>query len=84
MSTQSVPGDGRLEPSLSAIMSEQRQLINLAYRLLLMALISCFLARLLLVPSASGSPPLALQHLAPESRLGPQAALQQLFAVPGG
>lgn len=34
MSTQSEPGDGRLDPSLSAIMSERRQLINLAYRLL--------------------------------------------------
>src|SRR4029450_6591201 len=31
---QSEPGDGRLDPSLSAIMSERRQLINLAYRLL--------------------------------------------------
>ncbi|MFD9965223.1 RNA polymerase sigma factor SigJ [Amycolatopsis sp. NPDC058986] len=28
------PGDPRLDPSLSAIMSERRQLINLAYRLL--------------------------------------------------
>jgi RNA polymerase sigma factor (sigma-70 family) len=34
VSTQSEPGDGRLDPSLSAIMSERRQLINLAYRLL--------------------------------------------------
>ena len=34
MTTQSDPGDGRLDPSLSAIMSERRQLINLAYRLL--------------------------------------------------
>ncbi|MFB9838688.1 sigma-70 family RNA polymerase sigma factor, partial [Actinoallomurus acaciae] len=34
MSTRSEPGDGRLGPSLSAIMSERRQLINLAYRLL--------------------------------------------------
>jgi RNA polymerase sigma factor (sigma-70 family) len=34
MGTQSEPGDGRLDPSLSAIMSERRQLINLAYRLL--------------------------------------------------
>ena len=35
MTTQSEPGDdGRLDPSLSAIMSERRQLINLAYRLL--------------------------------------------------
>ena len=34
MSTQSEPGKGRLDPSLSAIMSERRQLINLAYRLL--------------------------------------------------
>jgi RNA polymerase sigma factor (sigma-70 family) len=34
MSTQSEPGDGRFDPSLSAIMSERRQLINLAYRLL--------------------------------------------------
>jgi len=34
MSTQSEPGDARLDPSLSAIMSERRQLINLAYRLL--------------------------------------------------
>jgi RNA polymerase sigma-70 factor, ECF subfamily len=33
-STQSEPGDGRLDPSLGAIMSERRQLINLAYRLL--------------------------------------------------
>jgi RNA polymerase sigma factor (sigma-70 family) len=34
MSTQSEPGGGRPDPSLSAIMSERRQLINLAYRLL--------------------------------------------------
>ncbi|MEV0704729.1 RNA polymerase sigma factor SigJ [Saccharopolyspora sp. NPDC050389] len=34
MRTQSESGDGRLDPSLSAIMSERRQLINLAYRLL--------------------------------------------------
>src|SRR4249919_280558 len=34
MTTQSQPGDGRLDPGLSAIMSERRQLINLAYRLL--------------------------------------------------
>src|SRR5512132_1399791 len=34
MTTQSEPGDGRLGPGLSAIMSERRQLINLAYRLL--------------------------------------------------
>ena len=34
MTTQSEPGGGRLNPSLSAIMSERRQLINLAYRLL--------------------------------------------------
>jgi RNA polymerase sigma factor (sigma-70 family) len=34
MTTQSGPGDGRLDPSLSAIMSERRRLINLAYRLL--------------------------------------------------
>ncbi|MGH3392775.1 MAG: RNA polymerase sigma factor SigJ [Actinomadura sp.] len=34
MSTQSEPEDGRLDPSLSAIMGERRQLINLAYRLL--------------------------------------------------
>jgi RNA polymerase sigma factor (sigma-70 family) len=34
MTTQPTPGDGRLDPSLSAIMSERRQLINLAYRLL--------------------------------------------------
>jgi RNA polymerase sigma-70 factor (ECF subfamily) len=34
MTTQSEPGDGRLDPHLSAIMSERRQLINLAYRLL--------------------------------------------------
>ena len=31
---QSEPGDSRSDPSLSAIMSERRQLINLAYRLL--------------------------------------------------
>jgi RNA polymerase sigma-70 factor (ECF subfamily) len=34
MSTQSEPGHVRPDPSLSAIMSERRQLINLAYRLL--------------------------------------------------
>ncbi|MEU8251942.1 RNA polymerase sigma factor SigJ [Nonomuraea sp. NPDC048916] len=34
MTTRSGPGDGRLDPSLSAIMSERRKLINLAYRLL--------------------------------------------------
>ncbi len=34
MSTRSGPGHGRSDPGLSAIMSEQRQLINLAYRLL--------------------------------------------------
>jgi RNA polymerase sigma factor (sigma-70 family) len=34
MSTQSAPGDGRLDPGLSAMVSERRQLINLAYRLL--------------------------------------------------
>ncbi|GII59519.1 RNA polymerase sigma factor [Planotetraspora thailandica] len=34
MTTPSEPGDGRSDPSLSAIMSERRQLINLAYRLL--------------------------------------------------
>jgi len=34
MSTPSEPGDGRPDPGLSAIMSERRQLINLAYRLL--------------------------------------------------
>ncbi|MGY4919493.1 RNA polymerase sigma factor SigJ [Streptomyces sp. 900116325] len=34
MSTSSWPGDDRLDPGLSAIMSERRQLINLAYRLL--------------------------------------------------
>jgi RNA polymerase sigma factor (sigma-70 family) len=34
MTTQSEPGGGRPDPSLSAIMSERRQLINLAYRLL--------------------------------------------------
>ena len=34
MTTRSEPGDGRLDPSLGAIMSERRQLINLAYRLL--------------------------------------------------
>jgi DNA-directed RNA polymerase specialized sigma24 family protein len=34
MTTQSDPGSGPLDPSLSAIMSERRQLINLAYRLL--------------------------------------------------
>ncbi|HET6298160.1 MAG TPA: RNA polymerase sigma factor SigJ [Kribbella sp.] len=34
MTTRSGPGDGRSDPSLSAIMSERRQLINVAYRLL--------------------------------------------------
>ncbi|GAA4229124.1 RNA polymerase sigma-70 factor (ECF subfamily) [Streptosporangium album] len=34
MTAPSGPGDGRLDPGLSAIMSERRQLINLAYRLL--------------------------------------------------
>ena len=34
MSTRSGPGDGRPDPGLNAIMSERRQLINLAYRLL--------------------------------------------------
>jgi RNA polymerase sigma factor (sigma-70 family) len=34
MTSPSEPGDGRVDPSLSAIMSERRQLINLAYRLL--------------------------------------------------
>jgi DNA-directed RNA polymerase specialized sigma24 family protein len=34
MSTQSGRGDGQPDPGLSAIMSERRQLINLAYRLL--------------------------------------------------
>ena len=34
MTTQSEPRSGRLDPSLSAIMNERRQLINLAYRLL--------------------------------------------------
>jgi RNA polymerase sigma factor (sigma-70 family) len=34
MSTRSGPGDGRSEPSLSAITSERYALINLAYRLL--------------------------------------------------
>ncbi|MBE1585321.1 RNA polymerase sigma factor SigJ [Nonomuraea angiospora] len=34
MTIQSEPGGGRLDPGLSAIMSERRQLINLAYRLL--------------------------------------------------
>jgi RNA polymerase sigma factor (sigma-70 family) len=34
MTTPSGAGDGRPEPGLSAIMSERRQLINLAYRLL--------------------------------------------------
>jgi RNA polymerase sigma-70 factor (ECF subfamily) len=34
MTTQSEPGHGRPDPSLSAIMGERRQLINLAYRLL--------------------------------------------------
>jgi RNA polymerase sigma factor (sigma-70 family) len=34
MSTRSEPGHGRPDPGLRAIMSERRQLINLAYRLL--------------------------------------------------
>jgi RNA polymerase sigma factor (sigma-70 family) len=34
MTTQPGPGHGPLDPGLSAIMSERRQLINLAYRLL--------------------------------------------------
>jgi RNA polymerase sigma-70 factor (ECF subfamily) len=34
MTSQSEPGHGRPDPSLSAIMSERRQLTNLAYRLL--------------------------------------------------
>jgi RNA polymerase sigma-70 factor (ECF subfamily) len=34
MTTRSGPGHGRLDPGLSAMMSERRQLINLAYRLL--------------------------------------------------
>jgi RNA polymerase sigma-70 factor (ECF subfamily) len=34
MTTSSEPVDSRLDPGLSAIMSERRQLINLAYRLL--------------------------------------------------
>jgi RNA polymerase sigma factor (sigma-70 family) len=34
MSTQSQPGGGRPDPRLDTIMSERRQLINLAYRLL--------------------------------------------------
>ncbi|MEV5642930.1 RNA polymerase sigma factor SigJ [Streptomyces flaveolus] len=34
MENQSEPGDGPLDPGLSVIMSERRQLINLAYRLL--------------------------------------------------
>src|SRR5689334_18302451 len=34
MSTRSEAGEGRLDPGVSAIMSERRQLVNLAYRLL--------------------------------------------------
>ncbi len=34
MSTRSVPGQGRPDPSLSAVTSERRALINLAYRML--------------------------------------------------
>jgi RNA polymerase sigma-70 factor (ECF subfamily) len=34
MTTQPEPGDGRPEPGLRAIISERRQLLNLAYRLL--------------------------------------------------
>ncbi|MFC7546977.1 RNA polymerase sigma factor SigJ [Plantactinospora sp. GCM10030261] len=34
MSTPSEPGDGRRDPDLAEVMSERRQLINLAYRML--------------------------------------------------
>jgi RNA polymerase sigma factor (sigma-70 family) len=34
VSIRSEPGDGQLDPGLDAVMSERRQLINLAYRLL--------------------------------------------------
>ncbi|MEU4700738.1 hypothetical protein [Nonomuraea dietziae] len=34
MTIPSEPGGGRLDPGLGAVMSERRQLINLAYRLL--------------------------------------------------
>src|SRR5260370_40926248 len=34
MTTRSEPGHGRPDPGLNTIMSERRQLINLAYRLL--------------------------------------------------
>jgi hypothetical protein len=34
MSTRSEPGDAKLGPSQSAVMSERRRLLNLAYRLL--------------------------------------------------
>ena len=34
MTTQPTPSDDRPDPSLSAIMGERRQLINLAYRFL--------------------------------------------------
>src|SRR5262245_7612382 len=34
MTTQSVPGHGRADPGPTAVISERRQLINLAYRLL--------------------------------------------------
>src|SRR5262249_35109417 len=34
MTTQSVPGPGRADPGPTAVISERRQLINLAYRLL--------------------------------------------------
>src|ERR1700743_3853037 len=34
MTSRSGPGDGQLDPGLSAIMRERRQLVNLAYRLL--------------------------------------------------
>ena len=34
MTTQSEPGDSRPDPGLSAVISERRQLLNLAYRLL--------------------------------------------------
>ena len=34
MSTRSGPGPARPDPGLSAVMSERRRLINLAYRLL--------------------------------------------------
>ena len=34
MTTRSEPGPGRPDPGLRAVMSERRQLLNLAYRLL--------------------------------------------------